>query len=307
MSPIVVITAVESGSGFLLTSFILYLLLKHLSKAYHYFFAAFLLICAIWDLGTFFLMIRNSHVNELEVIGFIIGIPCGFIPALIFHFSNLYTGRPIRWAIVVAWGINVVFMVLGILGLYWKIEGVHTYNWGNIFRIAPSVFNPISMVAWFGLCLTSCWILFKAEKRAATRLERRHYLYITLGLLVMTFAIVKVGVVMGLNVPILLPLGMFLVDIFNAIIGIAIIKDRLFDITVIIKKGTLYSLLAGLLILTYSLVEHFLVTFIGEKVGENSAVLHIIAVAVGIAVLMPVKNRIERGVEGYFAHRKLEF
>jgi hypothetical protein len=112
---------------------------------------------------------------------------------------------------------------------------------------------------------------------------------------------------MGINIPILLPLGMFLVDIFNAIIGIAIIKDRLFDITVIIKKGTLYSILAGLLIFIYSLSEHLLVTYIGEKIGENSNLVHFISIAVGIAVLLPVKNRLERVMEGYFAHKKLEF
>jgi len=87
---------------------------------------------------------------------------------------------------------------------------------------------------------------------------------------------------MGINLPFLLPMGMFLVDVFNAIIGIAIIKDRLFDITVIIKKGTLYSILAGLLIFVYSFVEHILVTFIGERVGENSTFLHLIAVAIGL-------------------------
>jgi hypothetical protein len=62
---------------------------------------------------------------------------------------------------------------------------------------------------------------------------------------IITFAIVKVGVVLGINLPILLLLGMLLVDRFNAMIG--------------------------------------------------------------IAILMPVKNRIEKGVEGYFAQRKLEF
>jgi hypothetical protein len=149
--------------------------------------------------------------------------------------------------------------------------------------------------------------LFNGAKRAASRLERRHYLYIASGVLVITFAIVKVGVVMGINIPILLPLGMFLVDIFNAIIGIAIIKDRLFDITVIIKKGTLYSILAGLLIFIYSLSEHLLVTYIGETIGENSNLVHFISIAVGIAVLLPVKNRLERVMEGYFAHKKLEF
>ena len=100
---------------------------------------------------------------------------------------------------------------------------------------------------------------------------------------------------------------MLLNDIFVAIIGLAIIKDKLFDITVIVKKGALYSILAGLLIFVYSFSEHILVTYIGETIGERSNWLHLISIAVGIAVLMPVKNRLERAVEGYFVHKKLEF
>jgi hypothetical protein len=306
-SAIVVITAIESGLGFLLTSTILYVILSNGRKTYHYIFAAFLLICAIWDLGTFLLMIRNTHINELGVIGYIITLMVGFIPALLFHFSNLYTGRPIKWAIILAWVLAGVLWVLTLLGLVNKVEGVYTYHWGNIFRFAPSVIDPVVPVVWFGFNLWACWLLFRGTKRAKSDLERRHYLYITSGMLVITFASVKVGVAMGINIPFLLPLGMFLIDVFNAIIGIAIIKERLFDITVIIKKGTLYSILAALLIFIYSLVEHFLITFIGEKVGENSTFLHLIAIAIGIAVLMPVKNRIERGVERYFSQRKLEF
>jgi hypothetical protein len=125
--------------------------------------------------------------------------------------------------------------------------------------------------------------------------------------LVVNLALVKVLVTLGIDLAFILPLGMFMNDAFVSIIGLAIIKDRLFDITVIVKKGTLYSILAALLIFIYSFVEHILVTFVGEKIGENSTALHLVAVAIGIAVLMPVKNRIEKGVEGYFAHRKLQF
>ncbi len=276
-------------------------------KAYHYLFAAFLLICAIWDLGVFLLMVRNTHLEELQVIGYVIAMPCGFIPALVFHFMCLYTGRPLKWAIRLAWGLTGALWVLGLAGLYWKIDGVYTYEWGNIFRVAPSFLDPLGMVAWFGFMLPACWLMFIGAKKAASRLERRHYLYIASGCLVITFAIVKVGVVNGINVPILLPLGMLLVDVFNAIIGLAIIKDKLFDITVIIKKGTLYSILAGLLIFIYSFSEHMLVTYIGETFREYSTLAHFISIAVGIAILIPVKNRLERVMEGYFAQRKLEF
>jgi hypothetical protein len=252
-------------------------------------------------------MIRNDHLNELQVIGSVISITVCFIPILLFHFSNLYIQRPIRWAIILGWVLTWILWLATILGLVNAVEGVYTYQWGNIHKYSTSVLDPMILVIWFGFNLGACWLLYKGSKTAISELERRHYLYITSGVLVITFAVVKVGVAMGIDLPFLLPLGMLLVDIFNAIIGIAIIKDKLFDITIVIKKGALYSLLAALLIFVYSFMEHILVTFVGEKVGENSTLLHLVAVGIGIAVLMPVKNRIEKGVEGYFAHRKLEF
>jgi hypothetical protein len=307
VSSIVIITAIESGLGFLLTSLILYLLLSRRRKTYHYLFAAFLFVCLFWDLGTFLLMIRNNHLNELETIGYIIGVPCGFIPILIFHFACQYTGRLIKWAIVLGWVLTMIFFVMGFFGLGWAVEGVYTYTWGNIFKVPSNVGGIFTMVIWLTFNLSACWLLFNGAKKAASRLERRHYLYILTGILVITFAVVKVGVVMGINIPILLPLGMFLVDVFNAIIGLAIIKDRLFDITVIIKKGTLYSILAALLIFIYSFSEHMLVTYIGETFKAYSTLAHFISIAVGIAILIPVKNRLERVLERYFAQKKLEF
>ena len=252
-------------------------------------------------------MIRNEHVEELDIIGRIAILPCTFIPALIFHFANLYIGKPIKWAVALLWGLTVAMWVPIIAGVVYRIEGIYSYDWGNIFKVMPSVLDPMVFIFWFGINLWACWLLYKGAKRAASRLERRHYIYIVSGFLALTFAIVKALLTMGINISFLLPLGMFLVDIFNAIIGIAIIKDRLFDITVIIQKGTLYSILAGLLIFIYSLSEHILVTNIGETFREYSNWAHFISIAVGIAILIPVKNRLERSMEGYFAHKKLEF
>jgi len=307
MSSIVVISAIESGFGFLLTSVILYLVLRHASKSYHYLFAAFLFICVIWDLGILLMMIRNERVDELDIIGRIAVLPCIFIPALIFHFANLYTGKPIKWAIIVVWVATTVTLAPIVAGVIYQIEGYYSYDWGNIFRVVPTVFDPLIFIVWFGINLSACWLLINNARKTTVLLERRHYFYIIAGLLVVTFAIVKTLVTQGIDLAFVLPLGMFLNDCFATIIGLAIIKERLFDITVVIKKGTLYSILAALLIFIYSFVEHILVTFIGEKVGESSTTLHLISIAIGIAVLMPVKNRIERRVEGYFAQRKLEF
>ena len=305
-SAIVIVTAIESGFGFLLTSTMLYLVVSRGKKAYHYLFAAFLLVCALWDLATFLLMIRNDHLGEVERLGYLI-MPCLLLPGLVLHFACLYTGRRMPRLISAVWAVTGVSLLLGLAGLYWRIDGVYKYDWGNIFRVAPSVVDLPAMVGLFGVNLYACWLLFDASRRAATPLERRHYLYVFSGILVLTLAMVKVGVVMGIDVPILLPLGMFFVDVFNAIMGAAIIKHRLFDITVIIKKGTVYSALAALLIFVYSLSEHVFITYIAETFREYSNLAHFVSIAVGIAVLFPVKSRLERATEHYFANRRLEF
>lgn len=307
MSSIVIITALESGFGFLLTSGILYLVLRNGRKTYHYLFAAFLLICAVWDLGTCLLMLRNTHLEELPIIGRVAILPCTFIPTLIFHFVNLYTGHPIKWAIILLWVMNGLTLIPILAGYFYQIEGTYTYAWGSIFRVKPSVIDPMIFINWIGLNLTSVGLLAWSGRKASTNMDRRHYLYIISGFLVITFSIFKALVTMGIDIGVVLPLGMLFNDIFAAIIGLAIIKERLFDITVVIKKGTIYSILAALLIFIYSFSEHLLVTFIGERVGENSTALHLTSVAIGIAVLMPVKSRLEKAVEGYFAHRKLVF
>lgn len=306
-SAIVIATAVESSLGALLTSAILYLVLRHGRRRYHYLFAAFLLICFVWDAGTFLLMVRNTHLEELETIGFLIGVGCVFIPALLFHFACEYTGHIIKWAIVLGWGLCGVLWILGLIGYYWNVDGVYTYKWGNIFRVAPSFLDPWAAFGWFGLNLAACWMLYQHARRAASPLERRHAGYITAGCLVITFAIMKAGVAMGIDVPILLPMGMLLADVFNAIMGVAIIKVRLFDITLVVSKGTLYSILAGMLIFIYSLTEHTLITYFGELIGGHSGLANILAIAAGIAILMPFKQRMERGIDGYFSRRKLEF
>ncbi len=307
-SPIIIATAVESGFGTLLTSSILYLVLSRGRKTYHYLFAAFLLVCTMWDFGTFLLAIRNDHPAELPGIGSIIWFPCGFIPILVFHFANLYTGRVMKRLLWVGWAVTTVMAILNLAGLSGRITGTYAYDWGNVFKVESQWYDfAMLLIFWFGIMLWSCGMLFRAAKRAPSKLEQRHFRYVAFGFLVTTFSVLKAGVVMGMNLPVLLPLGMFLNDVFVSMIGVAIVKDRLFDITVIVKKGTLYSLLAALLIFVYSLSEHALITYVGESFKEYSNAAHFISIAIGIAVLLPVKTRIERAVEGYFAHKQLQF
>lgn len=309
MSTVVTITAISSFIGFVLNSTILYLVLSKGKERYHYLFAGILFICAIWDLGITVAMLRNEHPADLISLGYIVTIPCLFLLPLIFHFTCSYIGCPKMKTTIGLWSITIIMVILMTTGLLGRIDDVYRYSWGNIWKGDP-VWQFVTIIAIpliIAVILAVCWFLYKQIKQETMVVNRRHKIYVLVSFAAIGLATVKIFSVLGVDFPFLLPAGMALNDVFIVVIGIAIIKERLFDITVVIKKGALYSLLAAGIILMFSLSEHMLATYVGEFLGEDSFYLHLISIAVVIAVLMPVKHRLERILDGYFGEKRFEF
>jgi hypothetical protein len=309
MSTVVTITAISSFIGFVLNSTILYLVLSKGKERYHYLFAGILFICAIWDLGITLAMLRNEHAADLINLGYIITIPCLFLLPLIFHFTCSYIGCPKMKTTIGLWSITLIMVILMTTGLLGRIDDVYRYSWGNIWKGDPvwQFGTIIAIPLIIAVILAVCWFLYKQIKQETMVVNRRHKIYVLVSFAAIGLATVKIFSVLGVDFPFLLPAGMALNDVFIVVIGIAIIKERLFDITVVIKKGALYSLLAAGIILMFSLSEHMLATYVGEFLGEDSFYLHLISIAVVIAVLMPVKHRLERILDGYFGEKRFEF
>jgi len=309
MSATVLTTTITSSIGFLINCVVLFLVLSRGRKLYHYLFAGFLLVCALWDMGIILAMVRNSHVNELPTYGYIIFWPCVFIPTLVYHFTCAYLNQPRKKTIIALWAISTVIVILGISGLVGSIEGVYNYSWGNIFK--PDSMLQITFLAslpiWFFFIWSSCWSLFRARQRETSPVKRRHLAYILVSFFIISLSVVKTIILYDVDNPFLLPTGMLLNDISGGLIGIAIIKYHLFDITVIIKKTTIYSILVALIIFVFSLSEHLLATYVGDIFGEHSFYIHIISIALVIAVVMPFKKKVERAIERFFAKKKIEF
>ena len=133
-STTVLVTAITSFLGFLIASAVTFLVLWRGRKSYHYLFAGVLLIVAIWDLGIFICMMRNSFPDELPIYGYAIALPCMFLPALIYHFTCSYLKEPRRKSTIFIWAFCIISFVLSASGLWGKISGVYHYSWGNIFR-----------------------------------------------------------------------------------------------------------------------------------------------------------------------------
>ena len=305
----VLVVSITSGIGFVLNSLVLFFVLTRGREKYHYLFASFLFICAMWDLGIFLSMLRNSHVNELVVYGNVIWWPCIFMFAIIYHFSGAYLNQPRRKRTIFVWAVSSIVFILGITGLGGKIVGVYYYSWGNIYRPDSTLLtgNLIGLPVAYFFGLSACWYLFRAYKQETSLLKKRHTLYILVSFVIIHLAVSKVAILYGIDNRYLMPGCMLLNDVAAALIGMAIIKYQLFDITVIIKKTTIYSILLALIIFIFSFSEHMLATYVKDIFGEQPIYIHLVSVAIVVGVLMPVRQRLEHTIEGFFARKKLDF
>jgi len=308
-STTVLVTAITSFLGFFINSFVIFLVLSRGRKKYHYLFAGIPLILAIWDIGIFLCMIRNSFTNELPVYGYVISLPCVFLPALIYHFTCSYLNQPRKKSTIFIWAFCIIGFIVNAFGIGGKITGVYNYSWGNIFRPDTGVLIGTAswLVIFYIFVWLSCWFLFRAYRRESSPISRRHILYILIGFFVISLANVKIAVLYGVDNRYLMPTGMLFIDIFAALIGVAIIKHRLLDITLIVKKGTIYSLLMALIIFIFGCSEHLLAKYLGDLLGEQPIYIHLISIAIVVGILMPVKSRLERAIGSFFAKKKVEF
>lgn len=304
----IILTAVISTLGLLLNLGMVYLVLSRGRKAYHYLFSIILGICALWDLGVLLIMLRNSYESELILYGYIIVIPCTFLQALIFQFTTAYLGVSRKKTALFFWIISIAGFLLISTGVGGKIDAVYHYSWGNIYR--PDRTIQTLFLFWFPISLFamlySSWMHYQAARRESSEVKRRHLIYIAISFVALTLANIKLLVLYGVDNSFVLALGMFVNDLFSALIAIAIVKHRLFDITLVIKKSAIYSALAGILIFAFSFSEHILINYVGKLMGENSELIHLISIGIGILILMPIKHRVERMVERFFAGRRVE-
>jgi len=309
MSAAVTVTSITSFTGFLLNSLILVLVLSRGRRTYHYLFAGYLFICAMWDLGIFLSMIRNEYVNELPTYGTIVWWPCTFMIAVIYTFTCAYLDQPKKWRTIFLWVTCTVVFLLGVFGLGGRMVGVYDYSWGHIYRpdsqLLVSTALAIPLMVFFGV--SALWYLFRAYGKETSPLKKRHILYVLVSFTIIQLAISKLAILYGLDNALLMPACMLMNDIAAAIVGVAIVKDRLLDITLIVKKTAIYSVLAAVALLVFSLAEHLLATYVGELFGESSIVTYLVSIAAVIAVVMPFRKRVERTVDRFFAERRVAF
>lgn len=231
------------------------------------------------------------------------------------------TGRPPsprwRWVLRYGGGLMIFFFALALLteemGPDPATYGVDWVVRNPLGFISSSTTEAIIFPWWvsaLGLMAILCALSLIVRFRRAAAVERQQikWLLYASGLFVLVY--VPLLLVQGEPEGFLgdlsnLLLGLALLS-FPAAIGIAILRYRLFDIDIIIRKTLVYALLSGLLALVYFGLVVLLQAVFESTAGEQSPIAIVISTLVIAALFAPLRRRVQDVIDRRFFRQKYD-
>ncbi|PIV06215.1 MAG: hypothetical protein COS57_04730 [Syntrophobacterales bacterium CG03_land_8_20_14_0_80_58_14] len=205
-----------------------------------------------------------------------------------------------RWLEVSAWLLSIAFLTIVPTDLYFS--GFTHYSFGRIVH-AGVLFHLFSATVAFTViyCLA---VLYRAMKESAENHQRNRIKYIFGGLgfsaLLLAFTILPVS-----GVPVY-PLGNF--SFIPAIfLAFGVLKYDLLDIGVLIRRGTVYFLLTGILTALYILVIFLFNTFFLSTGSGDSFVLSLVLALIIVLLFTPLRERVQSLIDRLFFRGRYDY
>ena len=229
------------------------------------------------------------------------------------------TGRPIsrRWGWLVWVGVVLMLFLLLLATFGTPMSpGSGSADWSypnsiGLIQAAQvdqsAVFTLFAaiMPVWVILCLAALVVRY----RRAGPVERQQMKWLLLATAIFVAAYLPAFLVTSWDseTSIWSVLWMAAMLLIPAAIGIAILRYRLFDIDVIIRKTLVYTVLTALLALVYFGSVILLQGLFGGLTGVEQSPLAVVVSTLGIAALFtPLRRRIQNGIDRRFFRKKYD-
>jgi len=224
-----------------------------------------------------------------------------FIPPLFLHFVNSLLNLKKRKLILFSYVLAVIFLILNFTPLF--IKDVRPILSFRFYGIPGPVF-PIYALSFISLIVYSNYILIKYFKKSEGQ-RRNQIKYLLLGSIIgflggfSTF-------LPNFNIEIF-PFGFYLISIYVVIITYAIVKHRLMDINIVLKKGTTYTLLLLLLFVPSSVLSLISQKIFFKNINYIFSTILILLLLCVAYLFNKIKPRTEKAVEHLFFRGKYNY
>jgi two-component system, NtrC family, sensor kinase len=205
-----------------------------------------------------------------------------------------------KWVEISAWLFSIASLTVVPTDLYFS--GFHYYSFGRIAR-AGVLFHLFSAAVGFTVlyCLA---VLYRAMRESTDNQRRNRIKYIFGGMgfstLLLALTILPVS-----GVPVY-PLGNF--SFIPAVfLAYGVLKYDLLDIGALIRRGTVYFLLTGILTALYILVIFLFHTFFLTAGSGDSFVLSLVLALIIVLLFTPLRERVQRLIDRLFFRGRYDY
>jgi len=276
---------------------------SRLNRLFAYFVAGF----ALWNLGVFLLR-RAPDEPSAFLAEIIVHVGIIALPAFYYHFVLIFLDSTVerRRSLLTAYGIAGAFMALNLSGSALFMKGVKTTTWG--WAPVPGILYNVFILAFYTFFVMGLVHLGRAYRRTASSFRRNRAMLILIGtsltigagfIDIMRFALAKSLPALDKVYPPGIPANM----ICALLLGMAIIRYRMFDVSVAVKKYSMYALAGGLITGVLAVV-----TRVAERAFDleaKSALWIVIPLGLIVTVLMgPLGQAIEDRVQRLMFSRR---
>ena len=250
---------------------------------------------AIWNFGSFLLR-RAPDEASAWVAEVIIHAAVVLVPAFYYHFVLIFLDatRAHRHSLTLAYAIAGIFSVLNLIGSPLFLAGVKTTYWG--WAPAPGPLYLVYTVFLHVCMIGGPWLLIRAQRRTDSSFRRNRSRLIVLATLVtLAGGVIDIArFVVARFVPVaehFYPLGIPTNMLFAVLLGVSIVRFRLFNVSAAVKRAAVYSVAVGTLMAAIIGVVEAL-----ERLGWSS--IERLAAAIGLGMVGALfSNQLVRPLE----------
>jgi len=268
---------------------------------------AFLFLCLIltvWNINILGLIIApNEHFAwywaKIFGIGLVL-IPPGAL-RLILAFTG-YRGKLEKQMLHVSYGFALVFSILNLSGLF----AGEFFKAGNQYFPSAGIMFQLYILN-FILFIGYAMLLVLRKYRQTTSGIKRNQIAYFLAAALFTALIGSTNFLPSLGIKIY-PIGNMAAIIFTSIVAYAIVKHRLMDIEVVIRKSVVYASLTASITAIYAIIVGIFHGVFGiTRFAQGSLLVNALAAMIIALSFQPLKNRIQRIVDKLFFKDKYDY
>lgn len=261
----------------------------------HRLWAAFCISTAIWGWGGYMIATTNN-IEVADLWWRITHIGVIFIPILFLHFVYQFLNIGRKWFLVVSYILGIFFLIANF------IDGLFIANMRWVFDqfYYDSPPGPLYIpftIFFFALVIYSHYELLKAYRRARGR--TRYQIKLFFIAMVISFSGGSLSFLPVYNIDFYPTMNLF-ASFYPIMIAYAIVRYRLFDVRIIVRRSTIYLIIAGFAYSSLYGVLWLLNRFFGGVYTKNALIIGIPLAIIFSYLFLQFEKIVKRLANKYF-------